>query len=376
MALKFYTNYLNNVAVPPKQEWSDNYQAALDDFWDNTNTVETIQAQRAVGSKDFDEESVQLTSTAIGNTGTHIGDFWRKIIHKNFRTATNYLGKYYLIDGKYWLTVNTNTVVGAVKDSVIRFCNQTLKWIDKAGVLHEWACVLDDNKLTYTNFDTGEKDVYQIAADMVMLVQQNEETKLIPINQRFVFDGKTYQVKQINPHVSPTYLMIYLNAAQVQQGDDTINDVANASIIAPLNDGLRILPQIYKISQSDTQEYSVYEYKNGEPTDTEFDISAVYDSSRAIFTVIDGNHFSVTNIAETTQPVVVTCSTALTKLGAPQIGIEGDTLIIECADFAAENFVVYVDDEAKATVPNPAHVPQPAPQTQTVSLTITLGGAY
>lgn len=376
MALKFYTNYLNNVAVPPKQEWSENYQAALDDFWDNTNTVETIQAQRAVGSKDFDEESVQLTSTAIGNTGTHIGDFWRKIIHKNFRTATNYLGKYYLIDGKYWLTVNTNTVVGAVKDSVIRFCNQTLKWIDKAGVLHEWACVLDDNKLTHTNFDTGEKDVYQIAADMIMLVQQNEETKLIPINQRFVFDGKTYQVKQINPHVSPTYLMIYLNAAQVQQGDDTINDVANASIIAPLDDGLRILPQIYKISQSDTQEYSVYEYKNGEPTDTEFDISAVYDSSRAIFTVIDGNHFSVTNIAETTQPVVVTCSTALAKLGAPQIGIEGDTLIIECADFAAENFVVYVDDEAKAAVPNPAHVPQPAPQTQTVSLTITLGGAY
>lgn len=376
MALKFYTNYLNNVAVTPKQEWSDNYQAALDDFWDNTNTVETVQAQSAVGSKEFVEESVQLTSTAIGNTGAHIGDFWRKIVHKNYRTATNYLGKYYLIDGQYWLTVNTNTVVNTVKDSIIRYCNQTLKWIDKNGILHEWACVLDDNKITYTNFDTGERDVYQVAGDLVMLVQQNEETKLIPINQRFVFDGKTYQVTQINPHVSPTYLMIYLNATQEQEGDDTINDVANASIIAPLDDGLRILPQIYKVSQSDTQVYSVYRYVNGEPTDATFAITATYDSARAIFTVIDGNHFSVTNIAETTQPVIVTCSTDSQELTAPQIEVQGDELIIECESFAAENFDIYVDNELKATVPNPAHIPQPAPSDGTVSITITLGGAY
>ena len=102
------------MAVTPKQEWSANYQAALDDFWDNTNTVETIQAQVAVGSKQYIDEPVQLTSTAIGNTGANLGDFWRKIIHKNQATATNYLGKYYQIDGKYWLTVNTNTVIGTI----------------------------------------------------------------------------------------------------------------------------------------------------------------------------------------------------------------------------------------------------------------------
>lgn len=329
MALKFYTAYIDSMAVTPKQEWSANYQAALDDFWDNTNTVETIQAQVAVGSKQYIDEPVQLTSTAIGNTGANLGDFWRKIIHKNQATATNYMGKYYQIDGKYWLTVNTNTVIGAVKDSVLRLCNQTLKWIDKSGILHSWACVLEENKLTYTNPDTGTKEVSQVAADMVMLVQQNDETKLIPINQRFIFDGKAYQVKQINPHICPTYLMIYLNAVQFQEGDDAVNNIAYATEIAPLQNGVRILPQIWKISQSQTQEYSVYVYANGEPTSQTFAISAVYDNTKAIFTVIDGNHFSVTNIAQSDTPVVVTCS-----------------------------------------------APQAEPAVEDTSITITLGGAY
>lgn len=320
MALSFYDAYINSMAVTAKQEWSANYQAALDDFWDNTNTVETIQAQSAVGSKEFVDEPVQLTSTALGNTGTHIGDFWRKIIHKNQAEATNYLGKYYIIDNQYWLTVNTNTVIGAVKDSVLRFCNQTLNWVDNGGVFHSWACVLEENKLTYTNPDTGTKEVSQVAADMVMLVQQNAETRQIPINQRFVFDGKAYQVKQINPHICPTYLMVYLNAVQLQECDNTETNLANAGEIAPA-DGTRILPQVWKVPQAQAQTYSVYAYANGEPTADEFTITAQYDPAKAIFTVIDGNHFSITNIAQSNTPVVVTCSPSGAEGEAAEITI-------------------------------------------------------
>lgn len=314
------------MAVTPKQEWTAHYQAALDDFWDNTNTVETIQAQKAVGSKEFEDETVQLTSTALGNTGTHIGDFWRKIIHKNQANATNYLGKYYKIDNAYWLTVNTNTVIGAVKDSVLRFCNQTLKWVDKDGTLHSWACVMEENKLTYTNPDVGTREVSQVAADMVMLVQQNDETRAIPINQRFVFDGKAYQVKQVNPHICPTYLMVYLNATQWQEGDDAAEELANSTAIAPQN-GIRILPQEYKIKQSQTQEYSVYVYQDGEPTDAEFTINAEYDETKAVFTVIDGNHFSITNIAQSNTPIVVTCALR-SETDTPSIHPETATITI------------------------------------------------
>lgn len=376
MALNFYQAYIRSMAVTPREEWSANYQAALDDFWDNTNTVTTVQAQSAVGSKEFADEQVQLTSTAIGNTGAHIGDFWRKLIHKNYAAATNYLGKYYIIDGEYWLTVNTNTVVGAVKDSVVRFCNQKLTWIDNSGVLHTWACVLEENKLTYTNPDVGTKDVPQVAADMVMLVQQNEETRSIPINQRFVFDGKAYQVKQINPHVSPTYLMIYLNATQLQEGDDTALNVAN-TIIAPVGTEIKILPQLWQLRQAKTQEYSVFNYVNGEPTADTFIISATYDPTHAIFTVIDGNHFSVTNIATTTEPVVVTCLLSSMKLATPTISVGDSTLEIDSTDFRAESFEIYADDEKVATIPCTVEPSGDVPSGDTSStITITLGGAY
>ena len=371
MALDFYSAYIRSMAVTPKQEWTANYQAALDDFWDNTNTVETIQAQKAVGSKEFEDEQVQLTSTAIGNTGTHIGDFWRKIIHKNQAEATNYLGKYYTIDGEWWLTVNTNTVIGAVKDSVLRFCNQNLNWIDNNGILHSWACVLEENKLTYTNPDVGTKEVSQVAADMVMLVQQNAETKLIPINQRFVFDGKAYQVKQINPHISPTYLMIYLNAVQWQEGDDAETELANSTEIAPEN-GVRILPQVWKIPQSQTQEYSVFYYENGTPTDMMFSISAQYDPAKAIFTVIDGNHFSITNIAQSNTPVVVSCINA--KLDPAIISLDGDTLVINDDDPCAETYDIYVDGELRTSIPRNGSGGGTA--ATTAEITVTLGGAY
>lgn len=372
MALDFYSAYIRSMAVTPKQEWTANYQAALDDFWDNTNTVETIQAQKAVGSKEFEDEQVQLTSTAIGNTGTHIGDFWRKIIHKNQAEATNYLGKYYLIDGEWWLTVNTNTVIGAVKDSVLRYCNQTLNWVDKNGAFHSWACVLDENKLTYTNPDVGTKEVSQVAADMVMLVQQNAETRAIPINQRFVFDGKAYQVKQVNPHICPTYLMVYLNATQWQEGDDAAEELANSTAIAPQN-GIRILPQEYKIKQSQTQEYSVYVYQDGEPTDTEFTINAEYDETKAVFTVIDGNHFSITNIVQSNTPIVVTC-VPRSEIDTPSISIEQDALIIDDVDERAQNYAIFVNGEEAQTISNPYWDGSINPETATI--TITLGGAY
>lgn len=369
MALNFYTAYIGSMAVTPKQEWTANYQAALDDFWDNTNTVETIQAQKAVGSKEFEDEQVQLTSTAIGNTGTHIGDFWRKIIHKNQAEATNYLGKYYTIDGEWWLTVNTNTVIGTVKDSVLRYCNQKANWVDKNGVLRSWACVLDDNKLTYTNPDVGTKEVSQVAADMVMLVQQNAETKLIPINQRFVFDGKAYQVKQLNPHISPTYLMIYLNAVQWQEGDDAETELANSTEIAP-ESGAKILPQVWKIQQSQTQEYSVYNYEEGTPTEDTFTITAQYDPAKAIFTVIDGNHFSITNIAQSDTPIVVSCIS--NKLDAAEISVDGDTLVINDGGAYTESYDIYADGEFYANVPRNGSGGEPSG----VEITITLGGAY
>ena len=313
MAYNFYKAY-TAIAQTPQQEWQESYQQGLNDFWDNTSTVSEIQAQTAVGSNTYTAESVQLTSIIDPTTGENFGDRYRKIIHKDYETADNWLGKMYLFDNNYWLTINTNTRIGSVKTSIIQFCNNTLKWIAADGTVKNWKCVYTRN-ITSTNWVEGSKEVPQIRADAKILVQRNAETSLIPFNQRFLFDGHAFQVKQIDNHYSDTLMSIYIFEVPLQVNDDVEHNLAGGGgEVQPTVTENKILPMVTKVLQGQTQGYSVYEYVDGEPSETEFEITATQAPIGTYeLTVLNGNEFSIRNTRQTPIPLIVVCKNLATN---------------------------------------------------------------
>ena len=313
MAFSFYKAYISGIAKPPQEDWQESYQQSADTYWENTSTVAVIQAQNEVGGVEYSDESVQLTSIISPTTGESFGDRYRKIVHKDYVTTDNWLGKMYQFEDAYWLTINTNTRIGSVKTSIVQFCNNVLKWIAKDGSVKSWNCVYTRN-ITSTNFVEGSQNVAQVNADAKIIVQRNAETELIPFNQRFLFDGHAFQVKQIDNHYSDTLMSIYIFEVPLQVDDDIKNNLAGgANYTQPVGEEIKILPNITKILQGNTQAFSVYNYVDGVATADTFSITASNAPSDTYTIETTDNGFSVTNLKQTPIPLVVTCTDNVTS---------------------------------------------------------------
>lgn len=320
MPLNIYEAYKRSLAKQPVEEWREVTQEAINDTWIDTSTVTTVQGQTECGLKTFEDESIQLNSVLNPKTGQSFGDDYRKIIYQNYaqnellqpdnKDSQRFLGKYYKFEKATWLTINTNTIIGALTTAIVRRCNNKLRWYDKSGVLHDWDCVFDRD-LSSTNFDEGSQGVYEIGADAVIQVQRNAETDSIPYNQRFLFDGHAFQIKQINNHVSPTYMEFYIFETQVQANDDTedniANDIGNAT---PTTNESIILPQTTTLTQGTTQAFTIYSYVDGQPTTDTFNIVCTGPVSGVNYnlTIIDGNNFTIESLIPSSTPLHISCT--------------------------------------------------------------------
>lgn len=318
MSLKYYKAYLNSLSKDPVDYWKELRQAATNDVWNDTATVETVLGQNSVGSLEYSEESVQLTSVLDPKTGKQLGDDYRKIIyktladsliHKDTAKTNRFWGKYYKFRDYTWLTVNTNTIIGSSASAILQRCNNWLKWYDKNNVLHQWECVFE-RSLSSTGFDYGSEGVAEVGSDTLIRVQRNAETELIPFNQRFIFDGHAFQVKQINNHISDTYMELYLFETQIQSNDDLVNNIANSnSEIQPTTNETLITPDINKILQDESQEFAIYNYTNGVANSNTYnvEITGGIEDINYSLNIIDGNHFVIKNILQSDTPLTITC---------------------------------------------------------------------
>lgn len=319
MALTIYETYLNSLAKAPVEEWRENTQQMIYDTWLDTSTVETVSGQKGLGERTFSDESVQLNSVIDPKTGKSLGDDYRKIIYQvladnlitnNLDTTTRFMGKYYQFSGFTWLTVNTNTVIGANASAILQKCNNWLKWYDKSGILHQWECVFE-RTLSSTNFDLGSEGVAEISADTLIKVQRNVETDAISYNQRFIFDGRAFQVKQINNHISKSYMELYLFETQIQSNDDLINNIANSTGQAQVDTNeTKILPEESSLYQGEEKTFSVYKYVGGTASSDTFSITANGPALGLNYelNIIDGNNFSIKNLLQSDIPLEIICT--------------------------------------------------------------------
>lgn len=310
MALKYYQAYQNSIAQDPVDDWRELMQESINDTWKDSSTLEIVKGQTAVGGSTYADESVYLNSVINPSTGENFGDEYRKIFYRTYADAeTNkWLGKMYQFENRDWLTTNTNTAIGAVTSAVLRKCNNTLKWYAGDGTLKEWKCVFSRN-LNRTQYEYGREGVPQSEGMTNVLVQNNDETKTIFVNQRFILDGHAFQVQQIDNHYSETLMTIYIFETQVQSGDDLVNNIAyNENSVEPITTDLRISPNKTKILLGESITYSVYAYANGvAKADTFSFVASGADESLYTLTVLDGNHFSVLSVGQSNGALTISC---------------------------------------------------------------------
>lgn len=350
MAYNFYSNYMDNIYQSPTQNYLDSHQAAIDYIWENSSLLRKIKGQYVVGKKEYKDEELLIDYVIDPKTGEKFGDDYRRITYKNvaenslppsvlrasrflvssvagvevyqYKTSDGkdfyvreksdrWLGKYYMFDGTIWLIINTMSYVGTSIEGILARCNNTLQWINENGDYYCWPCVFK-RTLSGTQINYGKQDegVPQIKADTIIQVQRNSDTNQIQINQRLLFDGQAFQVNEINNHISDTYMELYCFATQLQSNDDIENNIANAKdAIVPQTNNAKISPLLAKITQGNAQEYSVFNYVNGMPTNEEFGISGSGSIVGVNYelTIVDGNHFVIKNLAMSLTPLLITC---------------------------------------------------------------------
>ena len=196
-----------------------------------------------------------------------------------------------------WILISLDTQhLYNVKGRMLQ-CNNTLKWKNNDEIFC-YPCAIEDS-MTYTNFKWGSRGVVEPSGDIIVIVQNNSDTKNIKINDRFLFDGISFKVKQFLNELNPNYLEIYMMKTPALEGDNikdniAINDSENNN--NEQKNGIVISPDVSEILEGNTVNFQVYKYVNGEKQNDEFifNIENVpkenYD-----FNQINNNEFSLKN---------------------------------------------------------------------------------
>lgn len=209
-----------------------------------------------------------------------------------------------------WLLTSLDTqYLYNVKGRMLQ-CNNSLRWEDENGERHCYPCVIKD-AMTYTNFKWGNKGVVQSGGDIVVLVQRNENTSKINVNDRFLFNEVAFRVKQLFDELNPNYVELYMMKAPELQDDNYKDNVAineNPSDTTE-NNGIVLLPNVKRITVGETENFTVYNYINKiQQTDTfTINVSNVPKSYYEL-NIIDGNNFSIKNLKQyKTNPLNLEC---------------------------------------------------------------------
>lgn len=192
-------------------------------------------------------------------------------------------------------------------------CNNTLKW-NVGNIIKKYPCVIED-EISYTNYKYGNNGLVEQGGDIVVLVKKDNNTSSLLVNDRFIFNGRAFRIKQKLNELNSGFLEIYMSKVSELQNDDLINNIAknDDSENIVIGNNTVISPIIDNILENDTNTFSVYKYVNSIKQSDRFSIvsSNVPDANYEL-TIIDDNNFSIKNLKQYTQSPLILTITNLT----------------------------------------------------------------
>lgn len=267
MAMKYFENYLANLARTPNEEYRELKQATIDSIWEDTTelfNIEQIDAMCKV------QEQIQVwldtVTDAIVNAEKNADDY-RQIYFRDVNYSV-IRGTYYQFDDNIWLTYEGSNEIDTSSSCKVRRCNNTLRWVNDIGEVISIPCVIDYNLQSPSQQVT--KDITTANGHITVIVQGNEYTHSLKKNQRFIFNGIPYKFIAINNYMQNDYvtketplLFFEMYWDTLQNTDNEIDNIADDT-----RDDYRISLNVNEVdilSNIDNIEIMVINaFKNGE----------------------------------------------------------------------------------------------------------------
>jgi len=107
----------------------------------------------------------------------------------------------------------------------IAYCNNSLNWFDSNKNEISYPCFIYD-KMTETELALF-KEIIIAEGQIIVVVQNNNDTSLIDINNRFVFDSQVYKINSMKDFVDDGLLVFTMRKDGSGYDDDFDNNIAN-----------------------------------------------------------------------------------------------------------------------------------------------------
>lgn len=291
-----------------------------DTYWLSSDTYE-IMEEITPGKLDFEPLVCRVNHAIEPKTGLNRGDDYKEL--RFFDMSKDYpMGKRFMFNNSVWITVNTDQYHYITKSSIIRRCNNVLKFRYMGKVVEE-PCIVDYS-LKYSN--VYYNNLVDLAnGSRIIVCQFNDITKSIEYNDRFIIGKVVYKIKSIDSGLrQETYtknsvpLIEFTAYVDTDAYDDDFeNDLAwseqenpNENIKPVPSEGydINICPDIYNILLNEEIAYNIKVYKDGTEVQEELEIVPAPVLENYIFTKISNNSFSIKNISPYYEsPITIKC---------------------------------------------------------------------
>ncbi len=287
--MKGYETYLNYLAQTPNEFYRDNVQAFVSQEFTDTTRLDTIYEENIPFDFTFNdgcEVIVDTVSENFINLNKVLGDYlsikFEDCKHKNSR------GQYIKYDNDYYLVYEEQDKLDTMSNCKIIRCNNKIKWYDENGVLREYP-VFIGNEVGSTNPQVS-KDGITNNVRLVLMLQGNEHTRNIFVNQRFIISHhQVFKINEIGQYELSNYenenvdmIKLYIEWTTLNSNDDLDNNISYNGDVYEV-----------KISETSINQISGFEGKLNVITtinnivDTDIPIS--YSSSDLSVVEIDSN---------------------------------------------------------------------------------------
>ena len=205
--LTFYSNYLNNVAKSPNQQWREEQQAFIDEMFENSTVMRTDVFEEGYP---FDFKFVNNPQCWVGTvlditTGmVKDSDDYRSLYFKDINSEAG-RGRYFKWADNYWIVYETTThELETISTCNIRRCNNWLKWLTDKGEVIQYPCIIE-GELTSANAQVA-KTITQGNSHINVIVQGNKDTLSLVKNARVMFNHSVYKFYAINNYMQVEYV--------------------------------------------------------------------------------------------------------------------------------------------------------------------------
>ena len=204
--LTFFSNYLDNIAQTPNEQWRTEQQAFINGAYENTTVMKN----------DVYEENYPFDFKFVNNPECWVGtvldvttgivkesDDYRSLYFKDISHSTH-RGEYFKWGDNYWLVYETTNELETISRCNIRRCNNWIKWLNAKGEVIQYPCVIE-GELTSANAQVS-KTITQANSHINVIVQGNPDTLSLTKNTRIMFNHSVYKFIAINNYMQQDYV--------------------------------------------------------------------------------------------------------------------------------------------------------------------------